>query len=115
MILSNVLIYLPLVHQGEIELILIPKSPHSFVLESVREGKWVLTKARVHMESKQPPLLLLPMLSGAARTLGPDHSATKAFAQAAATMATANLWRARLAMKTLRRDQREAIAEAAEA
>jgi hypothetical protein len=29
-------------------------------------------------------------------------------------MAKADLWRARLAVKTLRRDQREAIAEAAE-
>ncbi len=58
---------------------------------------------------------LEPAASGAARTLEPDHSATKAFAQAAATMATANLWWARLAMKTLRRDQREAIAEPAEA
>ncbi len=29
-------------------------------------------------------------------------------------MTRVNLWRARLALKTLRRDQREAIAEAAE-
>jgi len=29
-------------------------------------------------------------------------------------MSKADLWRARLALKTLRRDQREAIAEAAE-
>ena len=46
--------------------------------------------------------------------LGPDHSATRAFARAAATMGKAELWRARLAMKTLRLDQRQAIAEAAE-
>ena len=35
-------------------------------------------------------------------------------AKAATTMDKADLWRARLAVKTLRRDQREAIAEAAE-
>ena len=52
--------------------------------------------------------------AGAATVLGPDHSATRAFAKAAATMGKADLWRARLAMKTLRRDQREAIAAAAE-
>ncbi len=50
--------------------------------------------------------------AGAARALGADHRATKALAQAAITMAKADLWRARLAVKTLRRDQREAIAEA---
>ncbi len=46
--------------------------------------------------------------------LDPDHGATKALAKAAVTMAKADLWRARLAVKTLRRDQREAIAEAGE-
>ena len=39
---------------------------------------------------------------------------TKALARAAITMSTGDLWQARLAMKTLRRDQREAIAEVAE-
>ncbi len=34
--------------------------------------------------------------------------------QAATTMARIDLWHAQLALKTLRRDQREAIAEAAE-
>jgi len=52
--------------------------------------------------------------AGAAKVLGPDHSATRAFAQASTTMATVDLWRARLALKTLRLDQRRAIAEAAE-
>ena len=52
--------------------------------------------------------------ASAARTLGADHSATRAFAQAAITMAPADLWWARLSVKALRRDQREAIAEAAE-
>ncbi len=42
------------------------------------------------------------------------NSATKAFAKAAITMARIDLWRARLALKTLRRVQREAIAEVAE-
>ncbi len=46
--------------------------------------------------------------------LGPDHGVTQALAKAATTMAKADLWRARLAVKTLRRDQREAIAEAGE-
>ncbi len=52
--------------------------------------------------------------AGAAQVLGEQHSATRAFAKAAATMGKVDLWRARLAMKTLRKDQREAIAEAVE-
>ncbi len=39
---------------------------------------------------------------------------SEALAKAAITMAKVDLWRARLAVKTLRRDQREAIAEAGE-
>ena len=39
---------------------------------------------------------------------------TKALAKASITMAKADLWKARLAVKTLRADQREAIAAAAE-
>ena len=53
--------------------------------------------------------------AGAAKVLGPDHSATRAFARAAATMDKVDLWRARLALKTLRLDQRQAIAEASAA
>ena len=52
--------------------------------------------------------------AGAALTLGEDHSATLALSQASETMDRVDLWRARLAMKTLRRGQRQAIAEAAE-
>ncbi len=52
--------------------------------------------------------------AGAAQVLGHDHGVTKALAKASITMAPAELWRARLAVKTLRKDQREAIAEAAE-
>ncbi len=52
--------------------------------------------------------------AGAAQVLGPDHSVTKALAKASITMAKVDLWHARLGLKTLRRDQREAIAEAAE-
>ncbi len=52
--------------------------------------------------------------AGAAKVLGPDHGATKALARAAVTMAKVDLWHARLALKTLRKDQREAIAEVAE-
>ncbi len=52
--------------------------------------------------------------AGAAKVLGADRRATRALAKAAFTMSTADLWQARLAVKTLRLDQREAIAEAAE-
>ena len=52
--------------------------------------------------------------AGAARVLGVDHGVTKVLARAAITMAKADLWQARLAIKTLRRDQREAIAGVAE-
>ena len=52
--------------------------------------------------------------AGAAKVLGVEHSATKALARASITMDRVDLWRARLAVKTLRRDQREAIAEAGE-
>ncbi len=49
--------------------------------------------------------------AGAAQVLGPDHGVTKALARASITMAKVDLWQARLAVKTLHRDQREAIAE----
>ncbi len=52
--------------------------------------------------------------AGAAKVLGADHGVTKALAKASITMAKPDLWWARLAVKTLRRDQREAITEAAE-
>ncbi len=51
---------------------------------------------------------------GAAQVLGHDHRVTTAFAKAAETMDTADLWWARLALGTLRQGQREAIAEAVE-
>ena len=50
--------------------------------------------------------------AGAAKVLGEQHSATKALSRASETMDRVDLWHARLAMKTLRKDQREAIAEA---
>ena len=62
-------------------------------------------------------LLATPALAdaaGAAQVLGPDHGVTKALAKAAVTMDRVALWHARLAVKTLRRDQREAIAEVGE-
>ncbi len=52
--------------------------------------------------------------AGAAQVLGPDHGVTRALAKASITMDRADLWWARLAIQTLRRDQREAIAEATE-
>ncbi len=52
--------------------------------------------------------------AGAAWTLGPDHSATKALTKASVTLDRVDLWRARLALKTLTRERRQAIAAAAE-
>ncbi len=49
-----------------------------------------------------------------AHALGDDHGVTQALAKASITMDKVDLWRARLAVKTLRRDQREAIAEVTE-
>ncbi len=49
-----------------------------------------------------------------ARTLGPDHSVTKALARAAQTMEKVDFWKARLAIRALRREQREVIVQAAE-
>ncbi len=57
---------------------------------------------------------LLLAAAGAARVLGHDHGVTKALARASTTMAKVDLWHARLAVKTLRKDQRAAIAEATE-
>ncbi len=71
---------------------------------------------RAHEQARRHPereTLLLAAV-GVAKVLGPDHSVTKALARASITMAKADLWNARLAVKTLRRDQREAIAEAGE-
>ena len=71
---------------------------------------------RAHEEDRRHPDrdTLELATAGAAKVLGPDHSATRALAKASITMATVDLWNARLALKTLRRDQREAIAAAAE-
>ena len=52
--------------------------------------------------------------AGAAKVLGPDHGVTKALAKASITMAKADIWNARLGLKILRRDQRQAIAAAGE-
>ncbi len=70
----------------------------------------VREEARRHPERETLELTT----AGAAKVLGEDHGATKALAKASITMAPADLWRARLAVKTLRRDQREAIAEVGE-
>ncbi len=63
-------------------------------------------QARRHPERETLELLV----AGAVQVLGPDHGVTKALAKASITMATVDLWHARLAVKTLRKDQREAIA-----
>ncbi len=57
---------------------------------------------------------LLLAAAGAAQVLGVDHGVTRALAKASITMDKADLWKARLAVKTLRRDQREAIVAAGE-
>ncbi len=44
--------------------------------------------------------------AGAAKVLGADHGVTRALARASITMAKADLWRARLEVKTLRMEQR---------
>ena len=67
-------------------------------------------KARWHPDRETLELAT----AGAAKVLGPDHGVTKALAKASITMDKVDLWKARLAVKTLRRDQREAIAGAAE-
>ncbi len=56
---------------------------------------------------------MLLAAAGAAKVLGERHSATKAFARAADTMDRVDLWRAKLALKTLSRERRQAIAAAA--
>ncbi len=68
------------------------------------------TTARRHPERETLELAT----AGAAKVLGPDHGVTKALAKASITMAKVDLWRARLAVKTLRRDLRAAIAGAGE-
>ncbi len=71
---------------------------------------------RAHEQARRHPEreTLELATAGAAKVLGADHGVTKAMAKASITMDKVDLWRARLAVKTLRRDQREAIAEAAE-
>ena len=71
---------------------------------------------RAHEDARRHPEreTLELAAAGAATVLGPEHSVTKALARAALTMGKADLWKARLAVKTLRRDQREAIAEVGE-
>ncbi len=68
------------------------------------------TTARRHPERETLELAA----AGADKVLGHDHGVTKALAKASLTRAKVDLWHARLALKTLRKDQREAIAAAAE-
>ncbi len=71
-------------------------------------------REREHDRNNPERETLVLATAGAAQVLGARHSVTRAFARAAATMDRVDLWRARLALKCLRLDQREAIAEAAE-
>ncbi len=72
---------------------------------------------REHEEARRHPdrEALELIVAGAVQVLGVDHGVTKALAKAAITMDKADLWWARLAVMTLRADQREAIAEVGEA
>ncbi len=72
--------------------------------------------ARDHDDARRHPEreTLELAAAGATQVLGPDHGVTKALAKASITMDKADLWQARLAVRTLRRDQREAIAAAGE-
>ncbi len=71
---------------------------------------------REHEQDRRHPEreTLLLAAAGAAQVLGEDHGVTKALAKASITMAPADLWQARLAVKTLQSYQREAIAAAGE-
>ncbi len=60
------------------------------------------TTARRHPERDTLELTA----AGAAKVLSEDHGVTKALARASITMALADLWKARLAVKTLRIEQR---------
>ena len=71
---------------------------------------------RAHEHARRHPErdMLELATAGATKVLGADHGVTKALARASLTMDKVALWHARLALKTLRRDQREAIAAAGE-
>ena len=70
-------------------------------------------KASLHEEDTPPEPLDRDTLWHAAlnaeKVLGPEHSATRAFARAAATMAPADLYNAKLAVKRLPKHIRQAI------
>ena len=68
------------------------------------------TTARRHPERETLELAT----AGAAKVLGQAHGVTKALAKASITMDKADMWWALLAVKTLRKNQRHAIAEVAE-
>ena len=84
----------------------LPLLPTAFEAAADRERE----EARQHPERET----LWLATAGAAKVLGARHSVTRAFARAAGTMAKVDLWHARRALKTLRLDQRQAIAEAGE-
>jgi hypothetical protein len=72
------------------------------------------TRAETQQNLHPEPETLILVAGGAAKVLGPNHTATRAFAKAARSMDRVDLWRARLAAKRLRKYQREAIAAAVE-
>ena len=66
---------------------------------------------RLHPERET----LLLAAAGAAKVLGPDHTATRAFAKAAASMDRVDLWHARLTLLALPLEPRADRADTAEA
>ncbi len=63
-------------------------------------------RAREH-DRRHPERETLELAAaGTAQVLGHDHRATQALARASITMAKPDLWRAKLAVKTLRIEQR---------
>jgi hypothetical protein len=71
-------------------------------------------RAREHDRQHPERATLVLAAAGAELVLGPEHSVTRALARASETMDKADLWRARAALKRLRREVREQIAAAVE-
>ena len=78
--------------------------------------------ARMSARAHKHPMSEIPelddaklMLGAAAIVLGPDHAATQALARAVTTRKPADIVASRLALRTVSRDQRRAIADTVEA
>ena len=89
---------------------------------SISSSRHATAGVRISIDHQLGPLF---GLNASGRSPGHDYARPRthprptprpwlALARAAITMARIDLWHAQLALKTLRRDQREAMAEAAE-